>query len=612
MAVFYKYVERQVSDQINWADISKSLSQTFDAERDAREKKKAEIDQATIDYVEKLQSQPQTESKSLNDRLGQFTSDASAMSKTMLDDLKAGRINLRDYSIRTQNLKSDTNVALDLVQTYGKRYSEVMKGIRDNELSAAQESFMARFEGFANLANNRLYVDPTSGRVYAANEELDPETGIKKMGKNIQNVAAMKQMMEQDIPRVNVNAELDARAKALGGFITEDIVRGKYYSTAQGIKFEDATKQEAYDKSLRNIANELVGGNSNPRAVSFFVDNMRISPATYDKNGKVVKEGTPYKLVYSEEERKSPSDILMKQGAGGVYFPELTQEQINDAQKYIQVEMRQKIKSSTERDVINLPEPPQPKTDEDTDKNVKNDKSKAGMVLLLKHGTASQKKAAISGLETTEGMKGFRFRFTADNKLLVESVTDPSKKSQPIDLNLPDKDFVGALAQATGISDINKALKGAYEAYPEFRGRGGFIPMGEYVSQKSDLTNMQKFSQIAPNLLPPKISTDDSQFVEDFESSDLVVKYGYKVAAPFDATANNITITAPPVYDRNGALLRNGSKIEIDLAKDPNPKETINRFIRSNPPSDYKLKEASEDLNSVWQKMNRGGGELDE
>jgi len=465
MAVFYKYVDRQVSDQINWADISKSLSQTFDAERDAREKKKSEIDQATLEYVEKLQSQPQTESKSLNDRLGQFTSDASAMSKTMLDDLKAGRINLRDYSIRTQNLKSDTNVALDLVQTYGKRYSEVMKGIKGGELSAAQESFMARFEGFANLANNRLYVDPTSGRVYAANEVTDPKTGIKKMGNNIQNVAAMKQMMEQDIPRINVNSELDARAKALGGFITEDIVKGKYYSTAQGIKFEDATKQEAYDKSLRNIANELVGGEGNPRAVSFFVDNMRISPATYDKNGKVIKEGAPYKLVYSEADRKSPSDILMKEGASGVYFPELTQEQINDAQKYIQVEMRQKIKSSTERDMINLPEP-RAKTDaeREAEGKEKEKKDKITYIMQLAFPTSvTDRQTAldyINGLPTAEGAPTVTYDFTPSGDLRATYNNNPNNtRTFSIRDGMTKTQWAAITSGIHGVTDVGRVLR---------------------------------------------------------------------------------------------------------------------------------------------------------
>lgn len=457
MAVFYKYVERQVSDQINWADISKSMSQTFDAERDAREKKKAEIDQASLEYIEKLQSQPQTESKGLNDRMGQFTSDTSSYMKTSLDDLKSGRINLRDYSIRTQNLKSDANSALDLIQTYGKRYSEVMKGIRDGKLSAAQESFMARFEGFANLANNRLYVDPTSGRVYAANEVIDPVTGVKKMGDNIQNVSSLKLMMEQDIPRVDVNSELDARAKALGGFIDEEIRKGKYYSTAEGIKFEDATKQEAYDKSLKNITNELVGGEANPMAVSFFVDNMRVA-----------SNGSPYKLVYSEADRKSPSDILMKEGASGVYFPSLTQEQINDAEKFIKVEMRQKIKSATERSVINLPERPQPRAKTDAEREAegkeqeKKDKITYIMQLAFPTSVTDRQTALdyINGLPTAEGAPAVTYDFTPSGDLRATYNNNPNNtRIFSIRDGMTKAQWAAITSGIHGVTDVGRVLR---------------------------------------------------------------------------------------------------------------------------------------------------------
>ena len=575
MAVFYKYVDRQVSDQINWADISKSMSQTFEAERDARDKKKAEIDQASLEYVEKLQSQPQTESKSLNDRLGQFTSDASAMSKTMLDDLKAGRLNLRDYSIRSQNLKSDTNQALDLVQTYGKRYSEVMKGIKDGDLSAAQESFMARFEGFANLANNRLYVDPTSGRVYAADEVLDPKTGVKKMGNKIQNVSALKQMMEQDIPRVDVNSELDARAKALGGFITEEIRNGKYFSTAESIKFEDATKQEAYDKFLKNITNELVGGDGNPMAVSFFVDNMRVA-----------SNGSPYKLVYSEADRKSPSDILMKEGASGVYFPSLTQEQINDAEKYIKVEMRQKIKSSTEKSLINLPQPTQPKSD-GSGKPKTDDKNIANQILLIKYGTREEKMSAFASLEGLESMEGKKFKIDANNNVFIVDTKDPNKSSQPVSMNISDYDFVNAFAGSTGITDAKKGYNAAIQG-GRFKGLSPQF-LGALESQKKDVDYTQQFRNYAlPVLNNIRLSGPEEKIVPKLQESEFA-KWGYE----FEETGNGdfVKITAPPAKDlTTGAVINGGSKtITISLSNPKTYKQAIFDFIKMNPPSMYDL-----------------------
>jgi len=461
MAVFYKYVERQVSDQINWADISKSMSQTFDAERDAREKKKAEIDQASLEYIEKLQSQPQTESADLNTRLGQFTSDASAMSKTMLDDLKSGRLNLRDYSIRSQNLKSDTNQALDLIQTYGKRYSEVMKGIKDGEYSAAQADFMSRFEGFANLANNRLYVDPTSGRVYAADEVLDPATGIKKMGNNIQNVSALKQMMEQDIPRMNLDADLNTRVDKLGGFITSTLKSGGLNQIGNELKFEDATKQQYYDKYLKDLTEELAGGASNPNAVSFFVDNMKVSPPQYDEKGNIVKEGQPYKVVFSEEDRKGPNDILMKQGAGGVYFAEPTKEQMKDAEEHIKIQMRQKIKQATTANAFVIPEKSEDKIEREAKDKAQKEKDVKSINMISKFYQGDP--TGMAAAETYfKGLDPNIVKIDKTDNGLNVMMKDGRIIPIPMVVNgrrLSGSDFIKSATFLTKVSNVDEALK---------------------------------------------------------------------------------------------------------------------------------------------------------
>lgn len=576
MAVFYKYVERQVSDQINWADISKSLSQTFDAERDAREKKKDEINQASLEYIEKLQSQPQTKNSGVNERIGQLTSDTSSYLKTLLDDLKAGRITLKDYTVRSQNLKSDANVSMDFLQAYGKRAAEVIDGMNSKKLSSASNDVMARVEGFGNLANNRFYIEPTSGKLYIADEVLDPVTGIKKMGNKVQNITAMKQMMEQDIPRVDVNSELDARAKSLGGFINEEIKRGKFYSTAEGIKFEDATKQQYYDKYLTDLTEELVGGASNPSTVSFFVDNMKVAP-----NGK------PYKIVFSEEERKEPSDILITQNGSGFYFAEPTKEQIKDAEEYVKIQMRQKIKSSTERDIINLPQPPQPKSDGDG-KPKTDDKNIANQILLIKYGTREQKMSAFASLEGLESMQGKKFKIDANNNVFIVDTKDPNKASQPVSMNISDYDFVNAFAGTTGITDAKKGYNAAIQG-GRFKGLSPQF-LGALESQKKDVDYAQQFRNYAlPVLNNIRLSGPEEDVVPKLQESEFA-KWGYKFEQARGGK-NFVKITAPPAKDLTTGAVIDGDPvtIEINLSNPKTYKQAIFDFIKMNPPSMYDL-----------------------
>ena len=43
MATYYKYVERNAEDNINWAEVGKSMSDMLQQEAQAREEKKAQL-----------------------------------------------------------------------------------------------------------------------------------------------------------------------------------------------------------------------------------------------------------------------------------------------------------------------------------------------------------------------------------------------------------------------------------------------------------------------------------------------------------------------------------------------------------------------------------------
>ena len=599
MAVFYKYVERQASDQIDWGAISKSMSDTLDAENKRRDEKKQAIDDASRKYISELQNQPQTESADLNTRLGQFANDASSMSKMLLDDLKAGKISLKDYTIRTQNLADDTKVALDLVQVYGERYKEVMEGINSGKLSAANGDLMAQFEGFTNLKNNKLYVDPTSGRVYAADEVVGPD-GVKTMGKNVRNVSALKQTMQQDILRFNADNELNTRVEKLGGFITESIKTGGLYRIGAEIKFEDATKQQYYDQYKRDLTEELIGGPNNPRAISFFIDNMRMSPDKVDAKGKIIASGKPYRLVTKQEDVKGPEDILIQQNANGQNMPVLTEQQMKDAESWITVQMRQKIKQSTEKQSLTIPERPQPTTS-DSDGKDKVDATLATNILLLRYGTPEEKKSAMSSLEDHESMKGKKFVIGDDNRISVVNVNDRSESTNPVSLDasiVSDKDFVSSFNTLFKLGDIDKAYVKAQQG-GRFKGKQPVLS-GKLESEKKDVKNSEKFATIAKQKV---VVNKNDQDATAKTLNDAFSQYGYSVEAtgnpnlPFGSP--HITITSPQPFDEKGVEVGDPVTKEFKLV-DGVAKEIL-KWIISNQPSAMKLDKISSELNNEYE-----------
>ena len=451
MAVFYKYVERQSSDQIDWGAIGKSMSDTLDAENKRRDEKKQAIDDASRAFISELQNQPQTESADLNTRLGQFANDSSSAQKMFLDDLKAGRLSLKDYTIRTQNLQDGAKVALDLVKVYGERYKTVMEGIEKGDKSAAQADLMAQFEGFTNLRNNKLYVDPTSGQVYAADEVLGPD-GVKTMGKNIRSVTALKQTMQQDINRMDADAVLKGKVGQMGEFTTSELRSAGFYLVGNEYQVKDAKLQEGYKTYVNNTIDQLIGGDNNPSALSFFYDNM-----------KVASNGKPYRMVYKEGDVKEPSDILVRQNDNGLIVPviEKGSQQYNDATAWINQRFTTMIDENVKSNAFTMPEKSEAKAErEQKDKDKKNQDVKAvNMISKFYQGDPTGMAAAetyFKGLDpnivkidkTANGLNVIM----NDGKVIPIPMVVGGRR-------LSGSDFIKSATFLTKVSNVDEALK---------------------------------------------------------------------------------------------------------------------------------------------------------
>ena len=582
MAVFYKYVERQASDQIDWGAIGKSMSDTLDAENKRRDEKKQAIDDASRKYINELQNQPESESADVNAIYGQLANDGAAAQKMFLDNLKSGRMSLKDYTIRTQNLQDDTAVTLDLAKVYNDRYKEVMEGINSEKLSAANADLMAQYEGFADLKNNKLWVDPTSGRIYAGDIVMGAD-GVKTMGKNVRNVTALKQTMQQDVLRFNADKELNTRVEKLGGFVTESIKKGGLYRIGAEIKFSDATQQQYYDQYKKDLTEELVGGPNNPRALSFFVDNMRLAP-----NGK------PYRIVSKKEDAKGPEDILIQQNANGQNMPVLTEQQMKDAEDWVTIQMRQKIERSTEKQSLTIPEPPQPS---EKDGDGKRETSYATNLLQLKYGTPTEKLAAMSSLEELATMKDRKFIIDENNNISIINVRDRSKSSNPVNMSLNDYDFVNAFAPLVGIKDSDKAYKSALQG-GRFKNKSVNLS-GTLESQKRDVKTTDKFATVARKKI---VITKDDQDATAKRLNDEFSKYGYEV----EATGNprlwggspHVTITSPAPVDENGVQV--GDPVTKEFKLVDGVSNDILKWILANQPSPSKFDKVIGELNNEY------------
>jgi predicted DCC family thiol-disulfide oxidoreductase YuxK len=155
MATYYKYAERNADSQVNWAEVGKGISDMLKQEVQIREKKKADIDQATREFQNVLQNAPQGQYQDAN----KFTNDYahSMMEQQMIDNrlLKSGQMKLQDFTFRRQNYVDGTSTLFDLQKLYQENYKKKMEGIQSGELQALTGANMASVEGFADFSKSK-------------------------------------------------------------------------------------------------------------------------------------------------------------------------------------------------------------------------------------------------------------------------------------------------------------------------------------------------------------------------------------------------------------------------------------------------------------------------
>jgi hypothetical protein len=183
MATYFKYAERSAEDYVDWGAIGKTMSDTLLKEQQNREKMKADIDKRSNEIGKILSNAPQGDHQGINERAISFASNAQQYQLMQLRNLKAGKLNLKDYLIGRANLEQGTNDAFDIIKKYNDKFDEYQK--RQNEgISSGYETFLlGEVEGFGNLSNTDWYINPTNGKVSAGKRMLkdpskpyDPDT----------------------------------------------------------------------------------------------------------------------------------------------------------------------------------------------------------------------------------------------------------------------------------------------------------------------------------------------------------------------------------------------------------------------------------------------------
>lgn len=309
MATYYKYAEQSADSQVNWAEIGKGISDMLNQEAQLREKKKADIDQATREFQTVLQNAPQGQFQDAN----KFTNDFahSIMEQQMIDTrlLKSGQMKLQDYTLRRQNYINGTNTLFELQKLYQENYKKKMEGIQTGALQALTGANMASVEGFADFSKSKAIIDPSTGVVNVGIMRPNPVTGVMELTEDVAPVNVLKGKILADIPSWDADGAINNTIKNLGEI--KNALFTAATTTKQGTIVELVGLKEnegSTDPKVKAIV-ENTNKAINQQIDSYFANPYNISSVLTQNLGTYGQESFTFS---KDEAAKDKTKILIK------------------------------------------------------------------------------------------------------------------------------------------------------------------------------------------------------------------------------------------------------------------------------------------------------------
>lgn len=248
---YYKYVKRDATSQVNWADVSKKFSDEIARIGGERDKKRAEIDKATDALVTKINEAPMGQHKNANLFTSQLVDQATQDTLRMNRLLKAGDIRPSEYMNYIENQKSSVTGLYDMVKGYQDVYTDKMTRMQNGDSLSFEWEGMSAVEGFGNFANTTPVLD-----MYGNYTMVDNATG-KTM-----SVAEMNAITKQYFNAYDIDGFLTGQVDELGKVVLA-VMETKAKTR------EDVRQSADFDNEVNAIVDAALEG---PLSVSTVLD----------------------------------------------------------------------------------------------------------------------------------------------------------------------------------------------------------------------------------------------------------------------------------------------------------------------------------------------------
>jgi hypothetical protein len=365
---YFGYVEREADSYVNWADVGRTITNTVDEIDRVRTEKKAAIDAAYKEELERINNKPIGQKDDVNKWTIDMAYNAAENLKIQNNLLKSGKLAVKDYAIYLQNTSdSIKNLygTIGQIQTaFQERLDRQAKGDnQDIEMWDGQD--LEQYGKLTDLgANFNINGNLTFSRLETVTEDGKTITRAKPGSENLLSVNQLSGAVSTKYNKYDYLKDADDFISRLGEGITAYRTFGSGNRAGSITQITDKSGKldlgKAKDLGLSDEEITRIQGvvSEYAKAEEEYI-NAALNPK-YNKSS-ILTEELGYKTTDNvEEAKKNPKLMLVQRETDGTITPIIPEgsDQDKAARDFLRGQYRQMIDKKLEISPYTEPTPP--------------------------------------------------------------------------------------------------------------------------------------------------------------------------------------------------------------------------------------------------------------
>lgn len=312
---FYGYVKRDLTKDPDWAAVTSKITDDLVDISKERQATRDDIQKQTLATQDILNTYDQGANQTFNSAIQNGSGQAVDYTLQQYKMLKNGDINYRDYLASLQVQQDDWKNLNKVSKGWNEKYDEYLRRVKDGESSILEQDSAKYIESFGNISDKTFITSKSNGRLYMAT--VNPDGSINQDPNTMTTVAAVGNILNDKVDKVDVIGEVNRQVQTLGKVITS--MGGK-----DGIAtIEDIREQADYQKAEKAIVEGILTTDRDKASV--LLDYLKEYKTTRDP---------------SKADEKT---ILLVQDGNGLFQPKLTPTQEKSAYAAVKDQLRSQL-----------------------------------------------------------------------------------------------------------------------------------------------------------------------------------------------------------------------------------------------------------------------------